>query len=115
MRYEAELEERLGPLVLARLFDLVAEGVIERGSLEKMSSSQNMDVFTTYSQCEREREKETLEQMLEEWYEKTVSSLSPSEAGKELLRILEASCPASVCAEMADLVDNTGTTEGESR
>ena len=114
MRHRAQLEERLGPLVLAKLFELVADGSIGRGSLEIMSLSRNMDVFAIYRQCERDKEslKRTLERMLEEWYEKKVSSLSPSEAVKELLRILEVTCPTSVC-ERLGLVHNTGTTKGE--
>ena len=115
MRHRAQLEERLGPLVLAKLFELVAHGNIERGSLERMSLSHNMDVLKTYSQCERDGEslERILERMLDEWYEKKVSSLSPSEAVKELERILEVTCPTSVC-ERLGLVHNTGTTEGES-
>ena len=111
MRHRALLEERLGPLVLAKLFELVADGSIERGSLERMSFSQNMDVVETYSQCGRDGEsmERTLERMLEEWYEKTVSSLSPLEAVKEFERILEVTCPTSVC----EIVRNTGTTGGE--
>ena len=99
MRHRAQLEERLGPLVLAKLFELVADGSIGRGSLEIMSLSRNMDVFAIYRQCERDKEslKRTLERMLEEWYEKKVSSLSPSEAVKEFERILEVTCPTSVC------------------
>ena len=115
MRHRAQLEERLGPLVLAKLFQLVADGTVLRGSLERMSFSQNMDVVRTYRQCERNGEspERTLERMLEEWYEKTVSSLSPSEAVKELERILEVTCPTLVCERLA-LVHNTGTTGGES-
>ena len=114
MRHRAQLEERLGPLVLAKLFELVADGSIERGSLERMSFSQNMDVVRTYSQCMRDREspERTLERMLEEWYEEKVCSLSPSEAVKELKRILEVTCPTSVC-ERLGLVHNTGTTDTE--
>ena len=112
MRHRAQLEERLGPLVLAKLFELVADGTVDEVSLMRMSFSQNMDVFAIYLQCERDREslERTLERMLEEWYEKTVSSLSPSEAVKELERILEVTCPSSVC----EVVRNTGTTGGES-
>ena len=111
MRHRAQLEERLGPLVLAKLFQLVADGSIGRGSLERMSLIQNMNVNTTYRMCVRNREspERTLERMLEEWYEKKVSSLSPSEAVKELERILEGTCPTSVC----EIVHNTGTTGGE--
>ena len=115
MRHRAQLENYLGPLVLAKLFELVADGSIKRASLAIMSFSQNMDVFETYSQCLRELEsmERTLERLLDEWYEKKVSSLSPSEAVKELKRILEVTCPTSVC-ERLGLVHNTGTTEGES-
>ena len=114
MRHRAQLEERLGPLVLAKLFEFVADGSIKRRFLGRMSLSQNMDVFETYSQCmmDRESDERTLERMLEEWYEKKVSSLSPSEAVKELERILEVTCPTSVCERLA-LVNNTGTTEGK--
>ena len=114
MRHRALLEERLGPLVLAKLFELVADGSIERGSLERMSLSQNMDVNRTYRMCVRNREspERTLERMLEEWYKKRVSSLSPSEAVKEFERILEVTCPTSVCATLR-LVHITATSEGE--
>ena len=111
MRHRAQLEERLGHIVLAKLFELVADGSIERDSLWRMSFSHNMDVVEIYLQCVRDGEsmERTLERMLEEWYEKTVSSLSPSEAVKELERILEVTCPTSVC----EIVRNTRTTKGK--
>ena len=70
----------------------------------------HMGVMMTYNQHHfRITPDQTFDRMLEEWYEKTVSSLSPSEAVKELERILEVTCPTSVC----EIVRNTGTTGGE--
>ena len=76
------------------------------------SSKRLADTWNWGEQPDRESLERTLERMLEEWYEKTVSNLSPSEAVKELERILEVTCPTSVC-EMLGLVYNTGTTGGE--
>ena len=110
LRIQAELEEKLGPLVLKRLFYHVGNGGIKKDTLKKMSYSANMDVFPTYSECDQGKEnlQGTLERMLEEWYDKTVCLLPPSEALEELLRILKVTCPASVFVDMKTL------SEGES-
>ena len=83
MRHRALLEERLGPLVLAKLFELVADGSIERGSLKRMSFSHNMDVVETYLQCDRDKEslERTLERMLEEVIRDIKSVASSSSYG----------------------------------
>ena len=105
LRIQAELEEKLGPLVLERLFYHVGNGGIKKDTLKKMSYSTNMDVFPTYSECDQGKEnlQQTLEKMLEEWYDKTVCLLSPSEAVEELLRILKVICPTSVFVDIKTL------------
>ena len=105
LRIQAELEEKLGPLVLERLFYHVGNGGIKKDTLKKMSYNTNMDVFPTYSECDQGKEnlQQTLEKMLEDWYDKTVCLLSPSEAVEELLRILKTTCPNSVFVDMKAL------------
>ena len=97
LRYQAELEERLGRSVLVQLFELVRKGVIDKQNLQRISYSYNMDVLTTFdSRKEEERIEVTMERMLDRWYEDTVCNMSPTEALQELLRILEETCPPLV-------------------
>ena len=107
LRHQIELQEKINPLVLAKLFDLLAEGLIKRGSLQKMSYRQNMDVVTTFDQCERDREnlEGILERMLDRWYEDRVCNLSPAEAAEDLLRILEATCPSRVSVTVQEILE----------
>ena len=106
LRYQVELEEKLGSPVLATLFKLVAQGSLKRDALEKMSFTEHMDVVTTYDQCQNDKKgvKLTLENMLDSWFENKLCLISPEESQSELLKILKAVCPPLVSSAVEELI-----------
>ena len=106
LRYQVELEEKLGSPVLATLFKFVAQGSLKRDELEKMSFTEHMDVVTTYDQCENDKKgvKLTLENMLDSWFENKLCLISPEESQSELLKILKAVCLPLVSSTVEELI-----------
>ena len=101
-KYKKQLHDKFGPGAIAKLFELIGEGSIEQLDLEKMSYSYHMNVSETFNQClsEKKKEKATLEDMLDKWYEEFLAVKSVSEARSEFLRILRATCTPYVCSSI---------------
>ena len=110
LRYQAEMEERLGRAVLLNLFEFISRGVIDKNHLERMSYQHNMNVVTTFDSRREERVDMIMERMLDRWWEDTVCTLSASKVSEELLRIVEGSCSPLVAVK---LFRNTGSVEGK--
>lgn len=111
MRYQKELEEKLGRDVLAELRRLVRIGHIGRSRVKEMSYEHGMNVNTIYNDS-RDKEETidtTMERMLDGWFEDTVCSLSLSEAQNKLLEILrESRCSSLVVEEIRKLCHTAG-------
>ena len=101
-KYKKELHDKFGPGVIAKLFELIGDGSIEQSRLKKMSYSYHMNVSETFNQClsEKKKEKATLEDMLDKWYEEFLAVKSVSEARSEFLRILGDTCNRHVCSSI---------------
>ena len=121
MRYQKELEEKLGRDVLAELRRLVRIGHIGRHQVKDMSYDYNMDVNMIYNDSrDKETIDTTMERMLDGWFEDTVCSLSQSEAQNKLLEILtESNCSnlavhkiRQLCGAEESQVENSGTFKG---
>ena len=92
LRNRQTLEEKLGTPVLAKLFELIKRGSIQNYS--NLSYEHNMGLYTTFTRgMKRDDLPETiLQDMLDQWSDQTIGSLSPAEASQLLIRHLEQTC-----------------------
>ena len=94
LRNRHTLEEKLGTPVLAKLFELIRKGSIEKSHMKSLSYDYNMNLYTTFTRGEdRGDVLETIFQdMLDRWCDQTLGSLPPEEAFQLLIRHLEETC-----------------------
>ena len=116
MKYSKELDEKLGPAVVAELRRLVSIGHVGRSQVKEMSYQHNMNVNTVYNQSHDKEENIvlTMERMLDRWYEITVWSLSQSGAQRKLVEILRESRCTNVVVEGIGTLCHTPGAGGES-
>ena len=82
MRHNARLEQVLGKRFLANLLELAKMGMIEKHHLQRKSSSENLDVSSTFRVNSNLGTVTILERMLDEWYWNAVANI---ERGSERL------------------------------
>ena len=98
LRNRHTLEEKLGRPVLAKLFELVRKGSIQKSHVKDLSYDYNLNLYTTYTRgVDRDDLLETIVQdMLDQWCDQTLGSLPPAEASQLLLHHLEETCSSFV-------------------
>ena len=89
-----KIHQLLGKRTLGKLFCYVNDGTLVKANLESMSYSHNMNVHEIYKMCDESRCLPTkiLEKMLDDWYDKTLFKMSPTDAKKRLHEILKNNC-----------------------
>ena len=97
LEYETGLNKLWGDKVLSILRELVKKVKIKQQNLKTMS--RYMDVSNVYEgNIPNSDTSETLEMMLEKWYEQELFGLSPSEAQAALLNVIKKCEPIVVKA-----------------
>ena len=112
---EDKIHQLLGKETLEKLFCFVNDGTLVKDNLESMSYSHNMNVSQTYTMYEGLLPSKILEKMLDDWYEKTLCTMSPADAKKRLHEILEKTCARVIAAKVEEVMGKQGTGAGDAR
>ena len=84
------------------MFCFVNDGTLVKSNLESMSYLHNMNVSQTYTMYEGLLPSKILEKMLDDWYEKTLCTMSSADAKKRLLEILENTCEPVIAVDLEE-------------
>ena len=110
-----KVHQLLGKQTLEKLFCYVNDGTLVKGNLESMSYSHNMNVSQTYTMYEGLLPSKILEKMLDDWYEKTLCTMSPADAKKRLHEILKKTCPPVIAVKVEEVMGMQGIGPGYGR
>ena len=98
LKHQRGLDEKLSKAVLAKLFEFIESGDIDGEQIRRMSYEQNMNLITTFNECERRGDpvEVRVERMLDRWYEKHLYKLTTPEAVERILKIVDDTCSPMV-------------------
>ena len=110
MKFKGKINSLFGESVIRDLRRLIKESAIEKETIRSLADEMGVPtVYAAYKDRDPFDPVTTMEHILDEWYQQTISQMSPEDAWKLLTKVLGECCSPYVQQEITKGRNNTYT------